>query len=73
MNLNTQRAEQNVWHFEDHIFKCMCLKEKFCILILISLKTVPTDPVDNMSALVLLKYAEIEINSKFCHFGWDYI
>ena len=36
----------------DVIFKCIFMKEKFCILIQISLKSVPKVPIDNEAALV---------------------
>ena len=36
----------------DDIFKCILMNEKFRILIQISLKFVPKDPIDNKSALV---------------------
>ena len=39
-------------HFADDIFKRIFMKEKFCILIKISLKCVPKGPFDNKSLLV---------------------
>ena len=36
----------------DDIFKCIFINEKFCISIRISLKFVPSGPIDNRSALV---------------------
>ena len=36
----------------DYIFNWIFLNEKFCIVILISLKFVPKDPIDNKWALV---------------------
>ena len=43
---------QNGCHFTDNIFKCIFMNEKLCILIRISLRFVPEDPIDNKSALV---------------------
>ena len=37
---------------QDNIFKCIFVNEKFCILILISLKFVPEGPIDNKWRLV---------------------
>ena len=42
---------QNGRRFADNIFRCIFMNEKFCILIKISLKFVPKDPIDNNSAL----------------------
>ena len=39
-------------HFADHIFRCIFVNEKFCILIKISLKFVRKGPIDNGPALV---------------------
>ena len=50
--INSSPPGQNGRHFADDIFKCIFMNEKFCILIRISLKFVPKDPVDNKSALV---------------------
>ena len=36
----------------DYIFKCNFINEKFCISIWISLKFVPTGPINNRPALV---------------------
>ena len=49
---DTLRPEQNGRHFADDIFRCIFVNEKFCILIKISLKFVPKDPIDNNPALV---------------------
>ena len=38
--------------FADDIFRCISVNEKFCILVEISLKFVPTGPIDNNQALV---------------------
>ena len=38
--------------FADDIFKCVFMNEKYCILILISMKFVPKRPIYNKSALV---------------------
>ena len=50
--LNSSPPGQNGRHFADDIFKCTFVNEKFCILIWISLKFVPKDPIDNTPALV---------------------
>ena len=39
-------------HFADGIFRCIFVKENFCILMKISLKSVPKSPIDNNPALV---------------------
>ena len=44
--------EQNGRHFADDIFKCNLLNENVWILIKISLKFVPRDPINNILALV---------------------
>ena len=43
---------QNGRYFTDDIFRCFFLNEKFCILIKISLKFVPKDPIENNPTLV---------------------
>ena len=43
---------QNSRHFADDIFRCISVKEKFCILIKISLKFVLNGLIDNNPALV---------------------
>ena len=43
---------QNGCHFEDVIFRCIFVDEKFCILIKISLKFVPNGLIGNNLALV---------------------
>ena len=43
---------QNGHHFADDIFRCNFMNEKLCILIKISLKFVPKDPIDDNPALV---------------------
>ena len=50
--VNSSPPKQNDHHFADNIFKCICVNEKFCISIWISLKFVPKGPIANMSALV---------------------
>ena len=50
--VNSSPPGQNVRHFADDIFRCIFMNEKFCILIKISLKFVPTGPIDNNPALV---------------------
>ena len=39
-------------HFADDIFKCIFVNERMCILINISLKFTPKDPIDNNPALI---------------------
>ena len=43
---------QNGRHFEDDIFRCIFVDEKFCILIKISIKFVPKGQIDNNPVLV---------------------
>ena len=50
--INTLRPKQNGHHFADNILKCIFLNETLGILIKISLKFVPEDPIDNKSPLV---------------------
>ena len=50
--VNSLAPEQNSRHFADSIFKCICMNEKFCISLRISLPFVPKDPIDNKPALV---------------------
>ena len=52
--LNIFGPEQNGRHFADKIFTCISLNENFRILIPISLKVVPSAPLDSTSSLVLL-------------------
>ena len=49
---NSSPPGQNGHHFADDVFKCICMNEKLCISIRISLEFVPKDPIDNKSALV---------------------
>ena len=51
-NVNSYPPGQNGRHFPDDIFKCIFMKEKFCILTWISLKFVPKSPINNIPALV---------------------
>ena len=44
--------DKNDCHFADDIFRCIVVKEKFCILIKISLKFVPMGLIDNIAVLV---------------------
>ena len=46
-SFNSSPPGQNDRHFADNIFRCIFMKEKFCILIKISLKFVPEGPIDN--------------------------
>ena len=48
---NSSPPGQNGRHFTDDIFRCSFFNEKFSILIRISLKFVPKDPIDNKWAL----------------------
>ena len=48
--VNTLKLEPSGSHFADNIFKRIFLKEKFCVLIQISLRFVLWDPMDNPSA-----------------------
>ena len=50
--LNTLRPRQNGHHFAADIFKCIFLNENDWILIKISLKFVPSGPINNIAALV---------------------
>ena len=51
-SLNSSPPGQNGCHFADDIFKCIFMNEKFSILIQISLKFVPTGPIENKPAVV---------------------
>ena len=48
--------EKNDHHYTDYILRCISMNEKFCILIKISLKFVPTGPIDNSPALVQIMF-----------------
>ena len=48
----TLRSRQNGRHFADDIFKCIFVNENVWIPIEISLKFVPTGPINNIPALV---------------------
>ena len=50
--VNTLRPRQNGRHFTDAIFKCTFMYENIWASIKISLKFVPTGPVNNIPALV---------------------
>ena len=50
--INSSPPGQNDCNIADDIYKHMFMNEKFCVLIEISPKFVPKDPVDNKSALV---------------------
>ena len=52
MGSNTLMSRQNGCHFTDAIFKCIFLNENVCISINISLRFVPTCPINNIPALV---------------------
>ena len=49
---NSSHPEQNGRHFEDDVFKWIFGDWYFCIMIKISLKFVPKDPIGNKLALV---------------------
>ena len=51
-NIDTLRQRQTRRHFADDTFNCIFLNENARITIEISLKFVPTDPIDNIPALV---------------------
>ena len=48
LHVSSSLPGQNGHHFEDNIFKCIFMSEKFCILIRISLKFAPKGPIDNI-------------------------
>ena len=50
-HINTLRTRQNGRHFADGIVKCIFLIENLRILIKISLKFAPKDPINNIPAL----------------------
>ena len=50
--LNTLRPRQNGYLFADDIFKRIFFNENIWILIQISMKSVPKDPINNIPALV---------------------
>ena len=51
-SINTLRPRRNGHHFADDIFKRIFFNENIWILIQISLKSVPKDPINNIPALV---------------------
>ena len=52
MAFNTLRPRRNGHHFADDIFKRIFFNENIWILIQISLKSVPKDPINNIPSLV---------------------
>ena len=44
--INSSPPEKMAAIFEDNIFRCISMNEKFCILIKISPKFVPKGPID---------------------------
>ena len=54
-HLNTLGPRQNGRHFPDAIFKCIFFNENVWIVIKISLKFVPRDPIKNIPALVQIR------------------
>ena len=49
--VNTLRQRQNGCHFPKNIYKCILVNENVWVLIKISLKFVPNDPISNIPAL----------------------
>ena len=49
---NTLRQRQNGHYFPDDIFKCIFMNENLSVLIKISLKFVPSGPINNIPVLV---------------------
>ena len=52
IRFNTLRPRQNGRHFADDIFKCIFVNENIWIPIKISLRFVPSGPINNIPALV---------------------
>ena len=50
--VNSSPPGQNGRHFADDIFRCIFVNENFYILIWISLKFVPKDPINSIPALI---------------------
>ena len=50
--VNASPPGQKGLPFSDSIFKCIFINKKYCILIQISLKSVPKGPIDSKSAMV---------------------
>ena len=50
--VNSSPLGQDGRHFEDDIFRCIFVNEKFCILMKIPRKFVPKGPIGNNPALV---------------------
>ena len=48
----TPTPGENGHHFAEYIFRCFFVNQKFCILIWISLKFVPKDPIANNPTLL---------------------
>ena len=48
---NTMRPRRNGHRFIDNVSKCIFLNENICIMIIISLKYVPEDQINNVPAL----------------------
>ena len=51
-HFNSSPPGQSSSHFADNIVNCIFINEKFCILIQISLKFVPTGPINNKSVII---------------------
>ena len=50
--LVTSTPEENIWEFEDGIFKILVLNKNYCILIRILLEIIPNYTNDNLPALL---------------------
>ena len=57
---NTLRLRQNGRHFEDDIFNCIFLNENIWISIMISPRSVPKGPVNDMPALVQIMACHLD-------------
>ena len=68
---HNELTEHNGSHFADVIFICIFLKEKFCILIQISLKIFPKIPIENMSVLIqVMAWCCIQVTSYYLIYCW---
>ena len=63
--LNSSPLGQNGSRFVGDICKYIFMNKKFCILIRISLKFVPKDLIDNMSALVQVMARRLKCDKPF--------
>ena len=69
LSFDTLKSEHNGRHIAEYIFKCISLKENFCILIQLSLKFVSGSLSDNKSALFQVK-TFINDNTVHYHIFW---